>query len=312
MEEKYLAAEKILKKYGQEHLLSQYDKLNDEKKAKLLDEILTLDFNQINELFKRIGKTEDEKNGEIEPVGCTDKSAMSKEELEHYESIGLKAIKEGNGLNFSYVPCDKFIKEQNSYAYKKNITCFDLPKEISNANFNDLYRDDSKRVPIIKYFKEFIDTYTKNKTGKGLYLSGSFGSGKTYLIAALFNELAKKDISSALVYYPELLRSLKSSFGSDYEEKFEFIKTVPLLLLDDIGAENTTAWSRDEVLGPILQYRMEEELPTFFTSNLTLKELESALSMTSNGIEKVKAKRIVERIKQLTVSLELISKNRRN
>ena len=224
----------------------------------------------------------------------------------------LKAIKEGNGLNFSYVPCDKFIKEQNSYAYKKNITCFDLPKEISNANFNDLYRDDSKRVPIIKYFKEFIDTYTKNKTGKGLYLSGSFGSGKTYLIAALFNELAKKDISSALVYYPELLRSLKSSFGSDYEEKFEFIKTVPLLLLDDIGAENTTAWSRDEVLGPILQYRMEEDLPTFFTSNLTLKELESALSMTSNGIEKVKAKRIVERIKQLTVSLELISKNRRN
>ena len=83
-------------------------------------------------------------------------------------------------------------------------------------------------------------------------------------------------------------------------------------MLDDIGAENTTAWSRDEVLGPILQYRMEEDLPTFFTSNLTLKELESALSITNNGIEKVKAKRIVERIKQLTVFLELISKNRRN
>ena len=95
MEEKYLAAEKILKKFGQEHLLSQYDKLDNEKKAKLLDEILTLDFNQINELFKRIGKTEDEENGKIEPVGCTDKSAMRQEELEHYESIGLKAIKEG-------------------------------------------------------------------------------------------------------------------------------------------------------------------------------------------------------------------------
>ena len=93
MEEKYLAAEKILKKYGQEHLLSQYDKLDDEKKAKLLDEILTLDFNQINELFKRIGKTEDEKNGEIEPVGCTDKSAMSKEELEAYDNIDPKLKK---------------------------------------------------------------------------------------------------------------------------------------------------------------------------------------------------------------------------
>ena len=222
------------------------------------------------------------------------------------------AIEDGNNLNFSYIPCDKLIKEENTYAYKKNITCFDLPKEISEASFSKAYRDDNKRLPIFKYFKEFMDSYLKDKKGKGLYLSGSFGSGKTYLVAALFNELAKKNISSALVYYPELLRSLKSSFGSDYEEKFDFIKTVPILLLDDIGAENTTSWSRDEVLGPILQYRMEEELPTFFTSNLTLNELENALSTTNNGTEKVKAKRIIERIKQLTVPLELISKNRRN
>ena len=222
------------------------------------------------------------------------------------------ALKDGNNLNFSYIPCDKLIKEENTYAYKKNITCFDLPKEISEASFSKAYRDDNKRLPIFKYFKEFMDSYLKDKKGKGLYLSGSFGSGKTYLVAALFNELAKKNISSALVYYPELLRSLKSSFGSDYEEKFDFIKTVPLLLLDDIGAENTTSWSRDEVLGPILQYRMEEELPTFFTSNLTLSELEASLSITNSGTEKVKAKRIIERIKQLTISLELISKNRRN
>ena len=222
------------------------------------------------------------------------------------------ALKDNNGLNFSYIPCNKLIKEENTYAYKKNITCFDLPKEISEASFSKVYRDDNKRLPIFKYFKEFMDSYLKDKKGKGLYLSGSFGSGKTYLVAALFNELAKKNISSALVYYPELLRSLKSSFGSDYEEKFDFIKTVPLLLLDDIGAENTTSWSRDEVLGPILQYRMEEELPTFFTSNLTLSELEASLSITNSGTEKVKAKRIIERIKQLTVPLELISKNRRN
>ncbi len=222
------------------------------------------------------------------------------------------ALKDGNAINFSYIPCDKFIKEENTYAYKKNITCFDLPKEISGASFSKAYRDDNKRLPIFKYFKEFMDEYLRDKKGKGLYLSGSFGSGKTYLISALFNELAKKGISSALVYYPELLRSLKSSFGSDYEERFDFIKTVPLLLLDDIGAENTTSWSRDEVLGPILQYRMEEELPTFFTSNLTLTELENALSITNNGTEKIKAKRIIERIKQLTFSLELISKNRRN
>ena len=124
--------------------------------------------------------------------------------------------------------------------------------------------------------------------------------------------MAKKDIASVMVYYPELLRSLKSSFGNDYEEKFTKLKTVPLLLLDDIGAENTTNWSRDEVLAPLLQYRMEEHLPTFFTSNLTKEELELTLSNTNNGVDKIKARRIIERINQLTVDLELISKNRRN
>ena len=115
-----------------------------------------------------------------------------------------------------------------------------------------------------------------------------------------------------MVYYPELLRSLKSSFGTNYEEKFTKLKTVPLLLLDDIGAENTTNWSRDEVLAPLLQYRMEEHLATFFTSNLTKEELEITLSSTNNGVDKIKSRRIIERINQLTVDLELISKNRRN
>ena len=84
-----------------------------------------------------------------------------------------------------------------------------------------------------------------------------------------------------------------------------------MLLLDDIGAENCSNWSRDEILGPILQYRMENNLPTFFTSNLTLDELETALSTTTSGVDKLKARRIIERIKQLTVTLELVSKNRR-
>ena len=82
-------------------------------------------------------------------------------------------------------------------------------------------------------------------------------------------------------------------------------------LLDDIGAENVSSFNRDEVLGPILQYRMEEGLPTFFTSNLTLEELEENLSLTTSGSDKVKARRIIERIKQLTKQMELVSKNRR-
>jgi len=81
------------------------------------------------------------------------------------------------------------------------------------------------------------------------------------------------------------------------------------LLIDDIGAENVTPWSRDEILGPILQYRMEEGLPTFFTSNLTLEELEVNLSSTKSGNDLLKARRIIERIKQLTIDYPLIGEN---
>ncbi len=218
--------------------------------------------------------------------------------------------KQRNTLIFSYVACEKKQEEEKRNAYMQKIELFDIPKEMKEASLSNIYKDDKARLPIVKYFKEFMSTYPNDT--KGLYLTGSFGSGKTYLISALFNEMAKKGVRSALVYYPEFLRSLKSSFQSNYEEKFDYIRTIPLLLLDDIGAENCSNWSRDEVLGPLLQYRMENHLPTFFTSNLTLEELEAALAITNSAFDKVKARRIIERMKQLTITLSLVSKNRRD
>ena len=52
------------------------------------------------------------------------------------------------------------------------------------------------------------------------------------------------------------------------------IKLSEVLILDDIGAEQSTAWVRDEILQVILQYRMQENLPTFFTSNFNFEDLE--------------------------------------
>ena len=236
--------------------------------------------------------------------------AMCKNSVQGYK---LTPIENDNIINFSYVICDKMKKHLNDSLYQKNLELFDMPMEIKGASFKDVYKDDKKRLPIIKYFKEFIDNYDNELKPRGIYLNGSFGVGKTYLIAALFNEMAKKNVRSILVYYPEFLRSLKTSFqnGSEFKERFNYIKKIPLLLLDDIGAENCTVWSRDEVLGPILQYRMENHLPTFFTSNLNLEELETSLAITNSAADKVKARRIIERVRQLTVPMELISKNRR-
>ena len=219
----------------------------------------------------------------------------------------------GNDLEFSYIPCKykKALDKENKYL--ENIYYFDIPKNIKNARMKDIITKDKNRFPVIKWIKEFMMEYENNKNIKGLYLNGNFGCGKTYLISAMLNELARKGNKVAMIYYPEFLRNLKESFNDslEYKNKFEYVKKVSLLLLDDIGAETVTDWSRDEVLGTILQYRMEENLPTFFTSNLKLEELEQHLSMTSKQIDVVKARRIIERIKQLTDNITMISVNLR-
>lgn len=218
-----------------------------------------------------------------------------------------------DNLVFDYVPC-KYKKELDAKnKYKDNIYLFEVPKEIKEASMKNIDLDNPDRYQIIKWLKNFLDTYQARSGMKGLYLTGNFGCGKTYLISATLNELAKKDHKIAIIYYPEFLRSLKESFSDPetYNEKFKLIKKVEVLLIDDIGAETMTEWSRDEVLGTILQYRMQEGLTTFFTSNLTIKELEEHFSTSTRGIEKVKAKRIIERIKQLTIEMTLVSENKR-
>ncbi len=217
-------------------------------------------------------------------------------------------VKEGEGLIFDYVPC-KYQKEINRE--KTNVTYFEVPKFIKEAKMSDIYPE-KERLSIIKYMKDFISKFDTDKKLKGLYLCGSFGSGKSYLISALINEVSKKGYNSIILYYPNLLSSLKASFNTeDFDIKLDSIMRCDLLLIDDIGAENNTAWSRDEILGTILQYRMDNELSTFFTSNLNLQELEEHLKVTNNGAESVKARRIIERIKQLTNYMELISENKR-
>ena len=210
-------------------------------------------------------------------------------------------------LKFIYMPC-KYQKE----LIKKESEKKDKLNEIKNARMKDIDINDKNRVKVIKWLKEYFDNYEKVNTLKGLYLHGSFGSGKTYLISALFNELEiSKDANTEVVYLPETLRNMKEDF-SLVEDKLNYLKNVDILLIDDIGAENVTAWGRDEILGTILQYRMNNKLSTFFTSNLTLEELEVHLSLSKNSEDKVKARRIIERIKELTEDLELVSINRRS
>lgn len=274
--------------------------------------------NKFKELIKTLPATEDIlmkytsklKDSSIELDNCMNCKGLKycKNHIQGY--IYTPTVME-NIINFEYKMCHYQEKIYHDEKYQQNIELFQISENLKKASFKDLYTDDAKRLEIIKYFKNFLDNHKKGKTDKGLYLHGNFGTGKTYMIASLFNEMAKRGVRSAIVYYPEFLRSLKESFDIDYKEKFNYIKKVELLLLDDIGAEVVSSWGRDEILSSILQYRMEENLPTFLTSNLNIEELEEHLSMSNKGVEKVKARRIIERIKYMCIDIELISINRR-
>jgi len=181
---------------------------------------------------------------------------------------------------------------------------------LESAKLKDI-KITKNRTEVIKWIKEYYDKFDPYVTNKGLYLHGNFGTGKTYLVAALLNELNNKyGVNIEIVYFPELLRKLKENLNL-VGDKLYYLENVSVLLLDDIGAEKVTEWGRDEILGTILQTRMNNGMPTFFTSNLTIPELEKHLSLTKDNEDLVKAKRIIERIKYLTDDIELLGNNYR-
>jgi len=213
-------------------------------------------------------------------------------------------LKESN-LYFSYIPC-KYKKKAMKMAESKKTN----QSILDSAKLKDI-KITKNRTEIIKWIKDYYDKFDPYTTNKGLYLHGNFGTGKTYLIAALLNELKNKfGVNVEIVYVPELLRKLKENL-SYVGDKLYYLENVSILLLDDIGAEKVTEWGRDEILGTILQTRMNNGMPTFFTSNLTIPELEKHLSLTKDNEDLVKAKRLIERIKFLTDDIELLGNNYR-
>lgn len=93
MEDKYLLVKEKLTKYGQEHLLKFYEGLSNEEKENLLEDILEINFEQIEKLYAET-KVEDKfKEDIIEPIKYIDKEKLTEEQKEYYKKIGETIIK---------------------------------------------------------------------------------------------------------------------------------------------------------------------------------------------------------------------------
>ena len=190
---------------------------------------------------------------------------------------------------------------------KRRVRLIGMPKDMIDISWDDVLLDDANRMKAYQAVAAFISDYPNQG---GVYLYGQFGVGKSFMMAAMANELAEKGISTTLIHYPSFI-SDNSGFD-DLKAQANEVKKTEVLVLDDIGAESNNDWIRDNILQIILQYRMQENLPTFFTSNLTMLELEQRLAMTKKGDETWSAKRVMERVRKLSTEYALAGENRRN
>jgi len=110
-----------------------------------------------------------------------------------------------------------------------------------------------------------------------LVLFGNYGVGKTHLASAIANELLKQHYRVLFAVVPDLLDHLRSTFGPSseiqYDQRFEMIRDAAVLILDDLGTENTTPWAREKLF-QIINHRYNGRLPTVITSNRRPEEIE--------------------------------------
>ncbi len=141
---------------------------------------------------------------------------------------------------------------------------------------------------------------------KGLLIFGKARVGKTYLLKAIAKKYAEHKKTVVITTFEELCNKIRDAFERDFNVDavtVEKCKTADILLLDDIGVEKVTKWNRDEVLFPIINYRIEHQKLTFFTSNFTMEELAKHYTNVSDSKDvkanKVGAERIMGRLREL-------------
>lgn len=297
-----------------------------------------MDQKKMNEKFREIMRNEVFKDPEVRQFIAEHRTVLDNEAIERsaaklYEFVLEKKKAETNKgelmpgyypklllnnrrIDVTYAPTEELVNRQKQDQIRERIHSVHMPKDIKRATLEGFDGTKGRKDALAKAMN-FIENFLEepNLFHKGLYLHGAFGVGKTYLLGAIAHELSEQGHPSTLVHFPTFAVEMKNSIGQNTtEDKLDAFKRAEILMLDDVGADSLSSWIRDDVLGVILQHRMQEQMPTFFSSNFDMDQLEKEhLTVSQRGEdEPLKAKRIMERVRYLSEEVEMSGENRRH
>lgn len=164
------------------------------------------------------------------------------------------------------------------------------------------------------YIKRFIDAYAKGQYSKGMWLVGAMGIGKTHLMGAFTNRLVAKNISVRFLSMNQLIKDCHEKIKYNSADLDSFLRNIKtnseVLIFDDLGTEPITNWSLKTVIYDIFDYRMNNKLPTFVTSNLTIMDYINQVRQGKDVIP-MDATRLEERLTKLMTEVQMGGRNRR-
>ncbi|GAO99625.1 primosomal protein DnaI [Fructobacillus ficulneus] len=215
--------------------------------------------------------------------------------------------------------------KQQALMQKKMLKMVSVPKDVRQADLKvitaEMGQHQGREAAVsatVRLFDALVSKYDNQDDDTfvpGLYLYGDFGVGKTYLMGALANALSASGVAVMMVHWTSMIEQLKSSFNRSNDQSIDQLlnqaKQAEVLILDDMGTDNLSAWARDSILSVILEYRMQNELTTCFTSNFDLSSLEEYLAQTKDGKESGKAARLMQRVQFLAQPVAVAGQNLR-